>query len=158
MMKPPLRKLRRWVRKGNPSELDLDDTISSTARQGWLDVKLRPERHNGVKLLVFFDVGGSMDAHVAEVQRLFSALRHEFKHLVFFYFHNCLYDFVWKDNERRFEERFDTLRLLRTYGTYKTMSLMAHQPPKTATKPQFVHRPAIKEEFFRRTNVSCGHG
>ena len=71
-------------------------------------MKLRPERHNGVKLLVFFDVGGSMDAHVAEVQRLFSALRHEFKHLVFFYFHNCLYDFVWQDNARRFEERFDT--------------------------------------------------
>lgn len=112
-----LRKLRRWVRKGNPDELDLDDTIKSSARQGWLDVKLRPERHNGVKLLVFFDVGGSMDAHVAEVQRLFSALRHEFKHLEYFYFHNCLYDFVWKDNERRFEERFDTLRLLRTYGS-----------------------------------------
>ncbi|WP_421280470.1 vWA domain-containing protein [Aeromonas taiwanensis] len=111
-----LRKLRRWVRKGSPSELDLDDTIQSSARQGWLDVKLRPERHNGVKLLVFFDVGGSMDAHVAEVQRLFSALRHEFKHLVFFYFHNCLYDFVWQDNARRTEERFDTLRLLRTYG------------------------------------------
>ncbi|TFF75538.1 VWA domain-containing protein [Aeromonas taiwanensis] len=112
-----LRKLRRWVRKGSPSELDLDDTIQSSARQGWLDVKLRPERHNGVKLLVFFDVGGSMDAHVAEVQRLFSALRHEFKHLVFFYFHNCLYDFVWQDNARRTEERFDTLRLLRTYGS-----------------------------------------
>ena len=112
-----LRKLRRWVRKGNPSELDLDDTISSTARQGWLDVKLRPERHNGVKLLVFFDVGGSMDAHVAEVQRLFSALRHEFKHLVFFYFHNCLYDFVWQDNSRRTQERVDTLSLLRTYGS-----------------------------------------
>ncbi|WP_421309956.1 vWA domain-containing protein [Aeromonas sp. 603696] len=112
-----LRKLRRWVRKGNPDELDLDDTIKSSARQGWLDVKLRPERHNGVKLLVFFDVGGSMDAHVAEVQRLFSALRHEFKHLEYFYFHNCLYDFVWKDNARRVEERFDTLRLLRTYGS-----------------------------------------
>lgn len=117
-----LRKLRRWVRKGNPDELDLDDTIKSSARQGWLDVKLRPERHNGVKLLVFFDVGGSMDAHVAEVQRLFSALRHEFKHLEYFYFHNCLYDFVWKDNKRRFEERFDTLRLLRTYGSdYKVI-------------------------------------
>lgn len=112
-----LRKLRRWVRKGNPSELDLDDTIQSTARQGWLDVKLRPERHNGVKLLVFFDVGGSMDAHVAEVQRLFSALRHEFKHLVFFYFHNCLYDVVWQDNNRRAQERVDTLSLLRTYGS-----------------------------------------
>lgn len=112
-----LRKLRRWVRQGSPDELDLDDTIQSTARQGWLDVKLRPERHNGVKLLVFFDVGGSMDAHVAEVQRLFSALRHEFKHLEYFYFHNCLYDFVWRDNARRHEERFDTLRLLRTYGS-----------------------------------------
>ncbi|WP_434666575.1 vWA domain-containing protein [Aeromonas sp. NJAU223] len=112
-----LRSLRRWVRKGNADELDLDDTIRSTARQGWLDVKLRPERHNGVKLLVFFDVGGSMDSHVAEVQRLFSALRHEFKHLEFFYFHNCLYDFVWQDNRRRFEERFDTWRLLRTYGS-----------------------------------------
>ncbi|WP_323962534.1 vWA domain-containing protein [Aeromonas hydrophila] len=117
-----LRKLRRWVRKGNPDELDLDDTIQSTARQGWLDVKLRPERHNGVKLLVFFDVGGSMDAHVAEVQRLFSALRHEFKHLEYFYFHNCLYDFVWQDNARRHEARFDTLRLLRTYGSdYKVI-------------------------------------
>ena len=112
-----LRKLRRWVRRGNPDELDLDDTIQSSARQGWLDVKLRPERHNGVKLLVFFDVGGSMDAHVAEVQRLFSALRHEFKHLVFFYFHNCLYDFVWQDNSRRAQERVDTLSLLRTYGS-----------------------------------------
>ncbi|ENY71176.1 vWA domain-containing protein [Aeromonas diversa] len=116
-MQLALRRLRRWVRRGSPSELDLDETIRRTARQGWLDVQLRPERHNGVKLLVFFDVGGSMDAHVAQVQRLFSALRHEFKHLEYFYFHNCLYESVWKDNARRHEERLETWRLLHTYGS-----------------------------------------
>lgn len=116
-MQLALRRLRRWVRRGSPSELDLDETIRRTARQGWLDLQLRPERHNGVKLLVFFDVGGSMDVHVAQVQRLFSALRHEFKHLEYFYFHNCLYESVWKDNARRHEERFDTWRLLHTYGS-----------------------------------------
>ena len=117
-----LRKLRRWVRRGNPDELDLDDTIQSSARQGWLDVKLRPERHNGVKLLVFFDVGGSMDAHVAVGLRLFSALPLGFKNLGIFYFQNCLYDFVWQDNARRLDDRLDTLRLLRTYGSdYRVM-------------------------------------
>ncbi|MET0307118.1 MAG: VWA domain-containing protein, partial [Sphingomonas sp.] len=97
-------------------ELDLDATIDGTARQGWLDVRFRPERHNAVKLLLFLDVGGSMDDHIKSVEELFSAARAEFRQLEYFYFHNCLYEGVWKDNKRRFTERTPTWDILHKYG------------------------------------------
>lgn len=115
-IKVALKRLRRWAREGAAEELDLDGTIRETARQGWLDVRTRPERRNAVKVLMLMDVGGSMDAHVAVVQQLFSAARAEFKHLEFYYFHNCLYEFVWRDNRRRWDARIPTWDLLRTYG------------------------------------------
>jgi uncharacterized protein with von Willebrand factor type A (vWA) domain len=115
-IKVALKRLRRWARDGAAEELDLDGTIRETARQGWLDVRTRPERRNAVKVLMLMDVGGSMDAHVKVVQELFSAARAEFKHLEFYYFHNCLYEFVWRDNRRRWEAKIPTWDLLRTYG------------------------------------------
>lgn len=115
-MKLALRRLRRWAREGASEELDLDGTIRATAEQGWLDVKTRPERRNAVKVLLFLDVGGSMDPYVKVVEELFSAARAEFKHLEHFYFHNCLYEFVWKDNHRRWDARTPTWEVLRTYG------------------------------------------
>ncbi len=100
-----------------PEELDLDGTIDGTARNaGWLDLKLQPERRNRVKVLLFLDVGGSMDPHVQVCEELFSAAKSEFRHLEHFYFHNCVYDYVWHDNARRRNERMGTLELLRTYG------------------------------------------
>ncbi|PZF78660.1 VWA domain-containing protein [Aestuariivirga litoralis] len=114
-IKVALRRLRRFAREGAAEELDLPDTIRSTARQGWLDVKLVPERRNTVKVLIFFDVGGSMDPHIRVCEELFSAARAEFKHLEYFYFHNCVYEGVWKNNRRRNAERIDTWKLLHTY-------------------------------------------
>jgi len=112
-----LRRLRRFAREGVPEELDLDGTIEGTARNaGWLDLRLQPERRNRVKVLLFLDVGGSMDPHVRACEELFSAARSEFRHLESFYFHNCVYDHVWRDNARRRNERVSTLELLRTYG------------------------------------------
>lgn len=116
-IKVALRRLRRFAREGAEEELDLDDTIHSTAANaGYLDIKLRPERHNKVKVLLLMDVGGTMDEHVHRVEELFSAAKTEFKHLEFFYFHNCLYDFVWKNNRRRHAERTSTMDLIRTYN------------------------------------------
>ena len=116
-IKVALRRLRRFAREGAEEELDLDGTIASTARNaGWLDILMRPERHNKVKVLLFLDIGGSMDPHVRICEELFSAAKAEFRHLEHFYFHNCVYDYVWRDNLRRRNERFDTLELLRTYG------------------------------------------
>jgi uncharacterized protein with von Willebrand factor type A (vWA) domain len=116
-IKVALRRLRRFAREGVPDELDLDGTIEGTARNaGWLDLRLQPERRNRVKVLLFLDVGGSMDPHVALCEELFSAARAEFRHLETFYFHNCIYDHVWKDNRRRRSERTGTLELIRTYG------------------------------------------
>lgn len=116
-LKVALRRLRRFAREGAAEELDLPDTIRSTAaRAGLLDIKLVPERHNRVKLLLLMDVGGTMDEHVQRVEELFSAARSEFKHLAFYYFHNCVYEQVWKDNRRRRSERTDTAELLRTYN------------------------------------------
>ncbi len=116
-IKVALRRLRRFAREGADEELDLDDTIHSTAANaGFLDIKLRPERHNKVKVLLLMDVGGTMDEHVHRVEELFSAAKTEFKHLEFFYFHNCLYDFVWKNNRRRHAERTSTMDLIRTYN------------------------------------------
>ena len=114
-IKVALRRLRKFAREGAAEELDLADTIRSTARQGWLDVKLVPERRNTVKVLIFFDVGGSMDPHIRVCEELFSAARAEFKHLEYFYFHNCVYESVWKNNRRRNAERIDTWDLLHTY-------------------------------------------
>lgn len=115
-IKVALRRLRRWAREGEADELDLSDTIRATAEQGWLDVRMRPERRNGVKVVMFLDVGGSMDGHIAQVEELFSAARSEFRHLEFFYFHNCLYECVWRDNRRRHDQQTPTLDVLRTYG------------------------------------------
>nr|WP_242521812.1 VWA domain-containing protein [Motiliproteus sp. SC1-56] len=116
-IKVALRKLRRFARTGAAEELDLDDTIRSTAANaGYLDLKMVPERHNAMKVLLFFDVGGSMDPYVRQCEQLFSAARSEFKHLEYFYFHNCLYERVWRDNRRRFEETTSTLDVLHTYG------------------------------------------
>ncbi|MGZ9812412.1 vWA domain-containing protein [Pseudoroseicyclus sp. H15] len=111
-----LRRLRRWARDGAAEELDLPGTIGATAKQGWLDVKTRPERRNAVKVLLFLDVGGSMDAHVARVSELFSAARTSFSSLEQVYFHNCLYQGVWRDNRRRWQEQTPTIELLRRYG------------------------------------------
>ncbi|MEM9782597.1 MAG: VWA domain-containing protein [Pseudomonadota bacterium] len=115
-IKIALRRLRRWAREGAVEELDLDDTIRATAHQGYLDVKLRPERHNAVKVLMLFDVGGSMDDHVQVVEELFTAARAEFKHLEYRYFHNCLYEGVWSDNRRRWSEQQPTMELFNTFG------------------------------------------
>ena len=114
-IKVALRRLRKFARQGAAEELDLPDTIRSTARQGWLDVKLVPERRNTVKVLIFFDVGGSMDPHVKVCEELFSAARAEFKYLEYFYFHNCVYEGLWKNNRRRNAERIDTWSVLHTY-------------------------------------------
>ena len=114
-MRIALRRLRRFARTGAPEELDLDTTIHETANKGYLDVKLRPERRNAVKVLLFLDVGGSMDWHVEIAEELFSAARLEFKHFEHFYFHNCLYERVWKENRRRFDEVTPTLDIIRTY-------------------------------------------
>ncbi|MEJ7927649.1 VWA domain-containing protein [Sphingobium sp. AN641] len=115
-IKVALRRLRRFAREGAADELDLDETIRGTARQGWLDIRMRPERHNAVKLLLFLDVGGSMDPFIQLCEELFSAATSEFKNLEFFYFHNCLYEGVWKDNRRRFSERIPTWDILHKYG------------------------------------------
>lgn len=116
-IKVALRKLRKFARTGVADELDLDDTINSTAKDGGLlNIKLVPERHNAVKLLIFFDVGGSMDAHVKTCEQLFSAVKTEFKHLEYFYFHNCVYESLWKDNARRYDEGKNTQDILNTFG------------------------------------------
>ncbi|MEF3067448.1 vWA domain-containing protein [Pandoraea apista] len=115
-IKVALRRLRKFAREGAAEELDLDDTIRSTAANaGWLDLKLVPERHNNVKVLMLLDVGGSMDDHIARTEELFSAAKSEFKHLEFYYFHNCVYDYLWRQNRRRHNERFETWDVLRKY-------------------------------------------
>jgi uncharacterized protein with von Willebrand factor type A (vWA) domain len=116
-IKVALRRLRRFARQGAPDEFDLDTTIERTARNaGWLDVQMRPERRNRIKVLLFLDVGGSMDPHVQVCEELFSAAKSEFRHLEYFYFHNCVYDHVWRDNHRRRNERVATFDLLHKYG------------------------------------------
>lgn len=115
-IKVAMRRLRRWARDGAVEELDLDDTIRSTAEHGYLDVKTRPERRNAVKVILFLDIGGSMDGHVKLVEELFSAASTEFKHMEHYYFHNCLYEGVWKDNARRWDQQTSTHEVLRTYG------------------------------------------
>jgi hypothetical protein len=121
-IKIALRRLRKWAREGAATELDLPDTINSTAHKGYLDLKLIPERHNTVKVLLFFDVGGSMEPFVRLSEELFSAARTEFKHMEHFYFHNCLYEEMWKDNRRRHSERLSTADVLHKFGAdYKVI-------------------------------------
>ena len=116
-IKVALRRLRKFAREGAAEELDLDTTIDKTARNaGYLDLSMRPERHNAVKVLMFLDIGGSMDDHVKLCEELFSAAKTEFKHLEYFYFHNCLYDYVWKNNRRRHSERTRTFDIMHKYG------------------------------------------
>ncbi len=116
-IKIALRRLRKFAREGHEDELDLDDTIRSTAANaGWLDIKMVPERHNNVKVLLLMDVGGTMDEHIARVEEMFSATKTEFKHMEFYYFHNCVYDFMWKNNRRRFSEKFATWDIIRKYN------------------------------------------
>jgi uncharacterized protein with von Willebrand factor type A (vWA) domain len=116
-IKVALRRLRKWARDGAAEEFDLDGTIRATADHGWLDVQTRPERRNAVKVLLFLDVGGSMDPYIKVMEELFSAARSEFKHLVPFYFHNCLYEGVWRDNARRWNAQTPTWDVLRSYGS-----------------------------------------
>lgn len=115
-MQIALRRLRRFARQGAAEELDVDLTIDATARQGMLDIQMVPERRNRVKVLMLFDIGGSMDSYIQQCEKLFSAAKSEFKTLEFFYFHNCLYDHVWKDNLRRSSSRMSTWDLMHTYG------------------------------------------
>ncbi len=114
-IKVALRRLRRFAREGALDELDLDGTIRGTAKQGWLDIQMRPERRNAVKVLALFDIGGSMDAHVQQAEDLFSAAKSEFKRLEYFYFHNCIYEHVWKDNIRRMREVTPTWDILHKF-------------------------------------------
>ncbi|MEO1281932.1 MAG: VWA domain-containing protein [Pseudomonadota bacterium] len=116
-IKVALRRLRHFARDGAADELDLEGTIKGTAQRGYLDLKLRPERRNAVKVLMLIDIGGSMDWHVKEAEQLFSAARTEFKHLKTYYFHNCLYEYVWEDNARRRSERTPTWDILHTYAS-----------------------------------------
>jgi len=116
-IKVALRRLRKFARLGNAEELDLPDTIRATAANaGWLDIKMVPERHNNVKVLLLMDVGGTMDDHIHRVEEMFSAVKAEFKHLEFYYFHNCVYDFMWKNNRRRYAEKFPTWDIIRKYN------------------------------------------
>ncbi len=121
-IKVALRRLRRFAREGAPTELDLDGTIKATAHQGYLDLIMRPERRNKINVLIFFDIGGSMDSHIKLCEELFSAARTEFKNLEYFYFHNCLYEGVWKDNRRRHTEKLTTWDVLHKYPSdYKVI-------------------------------------
>jgi uncharacterized protein with von Willebrand factor type A (vWA) domain len=143
-IKVALRRLRRFAREGAAEELDLDETIRGTARQGWLDIRMRPERHNAVKLLLFLDVGGSMDPFITLCEELFSAATAEFKNLEFFYFHNCLYEGVWKDNRRRYTERTPTWDILHKYGhDYKVIFV-----GDAAMSPYEISHPGGSVEHF----------
>jgi uncharacterized protein with von Willebrand factor type A (vWA) domain len=115
-IKVALRRLRKFAREGAPDEFDLDGTIDATARKAYLDIHMRPERRNTIKVLMFYDIGGTMDDHIKLCEELFSASKTEFKHLEYYYFHNCLYDYVWKDNRRRHTERTRTWDILHKYG------------------------------------------
>ncbi|MDP1616945.1 VWA domain-containing protein [Phenylobacterium sp.] len=121
-IKVALRRLRKWVREGATEELDMSGTIRGTAEKGYLDIHMRPERRNKVSVLIFFDVGGSMDSHIKICEELFSAARSEFKNMEFYYFHNCLYETVWKDNRRRHAEKLNTWDVLHKFSSdYKVI-------------------------------------
>ena len=136
--KVALRRLRRFAREGAHSELDLEDTIRSTARNaGWLDLRMVPERHNAVKVLLLLDVGGSMDSHIRTCEALFSAARAEFKHLEHYYFHNCVYESVWRENRRRRTDANETMQLMHAYGSdYKLIFVGdAYMSPYEVNQP-----------------------
>jgi uncharacterized protein len=136
-IKIALRRLRRFARTGAADELDLDGTIKDTAHRGWLDIRMRPERRNAVKVLLLLDIGGSMDWHIQQAEELFSAAKSEFKHLEWFYFHNCPYERLWKENRRRYDAMIPTLDVLRTYGPdYKLVFVGdAAMSPYEVTQP-----------------------
>jgi uncharacterized protein with von Willebrand factor type A (vWA) domain len=115
-IKVALRRLRKFARRGQPDELDMPGSIKGTANKGYLDIVMQPERRNTIKVLLFFDIGGSMDGHIKLCEELFSAAKTEFKTMEFYYFHNCLYESVWKDNRRRNVEKIDTWDVLHKYG------------------------------------------
>ena len=162
-IKLALRRLRKFARTGAPEELDLDGTIKGTAHKGYLDILMRPERHNAVKVLLFFDIGGSMDWHIKATEELFSAARSEFKHMEHFYFHNCLYEKVWKENRRRFQETTPTWDVLHTYPhDYKVVFVGdASMSPYEITAPggsveHFNDEPgAVWLERVTRTYPAC---
>ncbi len=121
-IKVALRRLRKWVRVGAAEELDMSGTIRGTAEKGYLDIHMRPERRNKISVLIFFDIGGSMDSHIKICEELFSAARSEFKNMEFYYFHNCLYESVWKDNRRRHAEKLNTWDVLHKFSSdYKVI-------------------------------------
>jgi uncharacterized protein len=143
-IKIALRRLRKFARTGALDELDIDATVSGTARQGWLDIHMRAERRNAIKLLLFLDIGGSMDPHIKLCEELFSAATSEFKNLEFFYFHNCPYEGVWKDNKRRFSERTNTWDILHKYGhDYKVIFV-----GDAAMSPYEISHPGGSVEHF----------
>jgi len=162
-IKLALRRLRKFARTGALEELDLDGTIKETAQRGYLDIKLRPQRRNAVKVLLFFDIGGSMDWHVQVVEELFSAARTEFKHMDHFYFHNCLYERVWKQNRRRHDDATSTWQVLHTYPhDYKVVFVGdASMSPYEITTPggaveHFNEEPgAVWLERVTRTYPAC---
>jgi uncharacterized protein with von Willebrand factor type A (vWA) domain len=144
-LKVALRRLRRFAREGAADELDLPDTIESTARNaGLLDIKMVPERHNAVKVLLFLDVGGSMDDHVRVCEELFSAARGEFKHLEYFYFHNCVYEGVWKDNKRRHSDRTPLMDVLHKYASDYKLILVGD----ATMSPYEIHYPGGSVEHW----------
>ncbi len=144
-IKVALRRLRRFAREGATEELDLDGTIRSTARNaGYLELKMVPERHNAVKVLLFLDVGGSMDDHVRVCEELFSAARSEFKHLEYFYFHNMVYEGLWKDNRRRYTEKTETLTVLNTFSQDYKLILVGD----ATMSPYEIRYPGASVEHF----------
>ncbi|MCE7798222.1 VWA domain-containing protein [Sphingobium sufflavum] len=149
-IKVALKRLRRFAREGGVEELDLDATIAGTARQGWLDIHMRKERHNAVKLLILFDIGGSMDPHIRLCEELFSAAKAEFKNMEFFYFHNCPYEGLWKDNSRRWAERTNTWDILHKYGHDYKLILVGD----AAMSPYEILQPGGSVEHF---NEEAGH-
>ena len=149
-IKVALKRLRRWARDGATEELDLNGTIRATAEHGYLDVQTRPERRNAVKVLLFLDIGGSMDPHIKVVEELFSAAKSEFKHFEYFYFHNCLYEGVWKDNRRRWNAQTPTWDVLRTYGSdYKCIFV-----GDASMSPYEIAFPGGANEYW---NAEAGH-
>jgi uncharacterized protein len=162
-IKLALRRLRKFARTGALEELDLDGTVKEAAHRGYLDIKLRPQRRNAVKVLLFFDIGGSMDWHVRVVEELFSAARAEFKHMDHFYFHNCLYERVWKQNRRRHDDATPTWQVLHTYPhDYKVVFVGdASMSPYEITTPggaveHFNEEPgAVWLERVTRTYPAC---
>lgn len=161
-IKLALRRLRRWAREGAADELDLSATIRATAEQGWLNVVTRPERRNAVKVLLLLDVGGSMDMHVRTVEELFTAARAEFKHLEPYYFHNCLYESVWRDNRRRWDETVPTADLLHTYGPDYRVIIVgdAAMSPYEITQPGGANEhwnPEPGEVWLRRLRAAWPH-